>query len=93
MSDELAPLKNLLKDLFRQFVDRGGTVLVSTHTLEVAEAVCDRIAIIQGGHIIASGTLDELRHRTAEGRLSLEEVFLRLTGGPTARELDVILGE
>jgi ABC-2 type transport system ATP-binding protein len=83
----------LLKDLFRQFVDRGGTVLVSTHTLEVAEAVCDRIAIIQGGHIIASGTLDELRHRTAEGRLSLEELFLRLTGGATARELDVILGD
>jgi ABC-2 type transport system ATP-binding protein len=83
----------LLKDLFRQFVDRGGTVLVSTHTLEVAEAVCDRIAIIQAGHIIASGTLDELRHRTAEGQLSLEEVFLRLTGGATARELDLILGE
>jgi ABC-2 type transport system ATP-binding protein len=83
----------LLKDLFRQFVNRGGTVLVSTHTLEVAEAVCDRIAIIQTGRIVASGTMDELRTQTAAGRLSLEDLFLRLTGGATARELDLILGD
>jgi len=83
----------LLKDLFRQFVNRGGTVLVSTHTLEVAEAVCDRIAIIQTGRIIASGTMDELRTQTAAGHLSLEDLFLRLTGGATARELDLILGD
>jgi ABC-2 type transport system ATP-binding protein len=83
----------LLKDLFRQFVNRGGTVLVSTHTLEVAEAVCDRIAIIQTGRIIASGTMDELRTQTASGNLSLEDLFLRLTGGATTRELDMILGD
>ena len=39
----------LLKDMFRQFVNRGGTVLMSTHTLEIAEAMCDRIAIVHGG--------------------------------------------
>src|SRR5215207_1309851 len=47
----------LLKDLFRHFVDRGGTVLMSTHTLEIAETMCDRIAIMQGGRIAASGTM------------------------------------
>ena len=46
----------LLKELFRQFVDQGGTVLMSTHTLEVAESMCDRIAIIQDGRIAAEGT-------------------------------------
>src|SRR5439155_524030 len=47
----------LLKDIFRQFVARGGTVLMSTHTLEVAEAMCDRVAIIQHGKIVAVGLL------------------------------------
>jgi ABC-2 type transport system ATP-binding protein len=82
----------LLKSLFRQFVDRGGTVLMSTHTLEVAEAMCDRIAIIQGGNIVASGTMEELRAQTQEG-LSLEDLFLKLTGGEEARELSAVLGE
>src|SRR5258705_722569 len=49
----------LLKDLFRQFVARGGTVLMSTHTLEVAETMCDPIAIIHGGKIVAYGTMAE----------------------------------
>ncbi len=83
----------LLKDIFRQFVGRGGTVLMSTHTLEVAEAMCDRIAIIQHGKIAACGTMDELRRQTAAGNVSLEELFLRLTGGVQARELAEVLGE
>jgi ABC-2 type transport system ATP-binding protein len=82
----------LLKVLFRQFVDRGGTILMSTHTMEVAEAMCDRIAIIQGGNIVACGTMEELRQQTQEG-LSLEDLFLRLTGGEEAQELSAILGE
>lgn len=82
----------LLKALFREFVDRGGTIFMSTHTLEVAEAMCDRIAIIQEGNIVACGTMDELRAQTAEG-LSLEELFLRLTGGAESRELSSVLGE
>jgi ABC-2 type transport system ATP-binding protein len=80
-----------LKDLFRAFVARGGTVLMSTHTLEVAEAMCDRIAIIQNGRIVACGTMAELRIQTASGDASLEDLFLRLTGGIVDRELDVIL--
>ncbi|HEX5387141.1 MAG TPA: ABC transporter ATP-binding protein [Gemmatimonadales bacterium] len=83
----------LLKDLFRQFVDRGGTVLMSTHTLEVAEAMCDRIAIMQGGRILAQGTMSELREQTASGDSSLEDLFLRLTGGLRPRQVDAILGD
>ncbi len=82
----------LLKALFRQFVDHGGTILMSTHTLEVAEAMCDRIAIIQNGNIVACGTMDQLRQQTQEG-LSLEDLFLRLTGGEEAQELSAVLGE
>ena len=81
----------LLKDIFRAFVDRGGTVLMSTHTLEIAEAMCDRIAIVQGGRIAAAGTMAELRLQTASHDASLEELFLKLTGGHTAPQLSAIL--
>jgi ABC-2 type transport system ATP-binding protein len=83
----------LLKDIFRQFVGRGGTVLMSTHTLEVAEAMCDRIAIIQSGRIVAEGTIADLRQQTRTGDASLEDLFLKLTGGSTGRELAAILGD
>jgi ABC-2 type transport system ATP-binding protein len=81
----------LLKDLFRQYVNRGGTILMSTHTLEVAESMCDRIAILQSGRILAQGTMDELREQTASGDASLEDLFLRLTGGFREHQLDSIL--
>jgi ABC-2 type transport system ATP-binding protein len=81
----------LLKDIFRSFVDRGGTVLMSTHTLEVAEAMCDRIGIIQEGEIVACGSMAELREQTATGNASLEELFLKLTGGAAIRELTALL--
>ena len=77
----------LLKDLLREFVTRGGTVLMSTHTLEIAEAMCDRIAIVHGGRIAAEGTMDALRLQTSSGDASLEELFLKLTGGLSEREL------
>jgi len=70
-----------LKDLLRAFVQRGGTVLMSTHTLEVAEAMCDRIAIVHHGRLAASGTMDDLRRETASEGLTLERLFLKLTGG------------
>jgi ABC-2 type transport system ATP-binding protein len=82
----------LLKNIFRQFVGKGGTVLMSTHTLEVAEAMCDRVAIIKHGRIVASGTVEELRHQQQAGDASLEELFLKLTGGVQARELAEVLG-
>ena len=81
----------LLKDLFRQFVDRGGTVLMSTHTLEVAETMCDRIAIIHGGKIVAHGTMAEVQEQTSSEDLGLEDLFLKLTGGLRDQQLDTIL--
>src|SRR5947209_5284082 len=51
----------ILKDMFREYVARGHTIVMSTHTLEVAQAMCDRICIVQGGKIRAEGTMDELR--------------------------------
>jgi ABC-2 type transport system ATP-binding protein len=81
----------LLKDLFRQFVDLGGTVLMSTHTLEVAEVMCDRIAIVYRGRIAAQGTMAELRQQTESGDMSLEDLFLKLTGGHREHRLDTVL--
>jgi ABC-2 type transport system ATP-binding protein len=82
----------LLKDIFRQFVDRGGTVLMSTHTLEVAEAMCDQIGILQHGKIVAHGTMAQIRQQHAAGDASLEELFLKLTGGHAVRDLVEVLG-
>jgi ABC-2 type transport system ATP-binding protein len=76
-----------LKDLLRAFVQRGGTVLMSTHTLEVAEAMCDRIAIIQQGRLAASGTMEEMRRDTASEGMTLERLFLKLTGGEVPSSL------
>jgi len=81
----------LLKDLFRGFVARGGTVLMSTHTLEIAEALCDQMAIIQGGRIVAHGAMADLRRQHDAGDLGLEDLFLRLTGGTAAMELKQVL--
>lgn len=68
---------HLLKEQMREHCDKGNAVFFSTHILEVAERLCDRIAVIDAGRVIASGTLDELR-AGAQGS-SLEDVFLRLT--------------
>ncbi len=80
-----------LKDLFREYTHRGHTIMMSTHTLEVAEALCDRIAIIQRGRIRACGTMDELRQSASQGGEGLEEIFLRLTGERAARNLIEVL--
>jgi ABC-2 type transport system ATP-binding protein len=77
----------MIKELLRTFVDQGGTVFLSTHTLEVAEALCDRIAIIQDGRIRADGTMDQLRAEAEAGAVGLEEIFLKLTGGEDVVEL------
>jgi len=69
-----------VKDLLLAHVDGGGTVILTTHILEVAERLAQRIGIIQHGRLIAQGTLEELRGQTQGG--TLEEVFLQLTGQP-----------
>jgi ABC-2 type transport system ATP-binding protein len=81
----------ILKDLFREYVRRGHTIMMSTHTLEVAQSLCDRIAIIQQGVIRASGTMEELRANAEAGVTGLEDIFLRLTGESAARELIEVL--
>nr|MBA2688097.1 ABC transporter ATP-binding protein [Gemmatimonadaceae bacterium] len=81
----------ILKDLFREYVLRGNTIMMSTHTLEVAESLCDRIAIIQAGKIRAIGTMEELRQQATAGATGLEEIFLRLTGEESARHASEVL--
>lgn len=80
----------LLKDLFREYVSRGNTVLMSTHTLEVAEAVCDRVAIIQRGKLRAVGTVQDLRDQSGS-EMGLEEIFMHLTGEAGARTVGQVL--
>jgi len=70
-----------LKDLLRGLVNKGTTVFMSTHILEIAEAMCDRVAIINQGKIAALGTMEELRQHSKQKDQSLEEIFLELTGG------------
>jgi ABC-2 type transport system ATP-binding protein len=83
----------ILKDLFREYVRRGHTIMMSTHTMEVAESLCDRIAIIHGGRIRAAGTMQELYASVEAGARGLEELFLRLTGENAAEVLvDVLDG-
>ncbi|MFN2421159.1 MAG: ABC transporter ATP-binding protein [Gemmatimonadota bacterium] len=68
-----------VKTLLKRLVDNGTTVFLSTHTLEVAEALCTRVAILQQGRILALGTIDELRRQAMHDDGSLESIFLRLT--------------
>ena len=72
----LAPkASHLLKGMMREVCDAGGAIFFSTHVLEVAEKLCDKVAIIKGGKLIRSGTMEEVK-----GDDSLEEVFLELEG-------------
>jgi len=90
----------LIKQVFRTMADRGVAILMSTHTLEVAQEMCDRISIIVKGQIIAHGTVDELRQMAARaddsGALGpddtqLTSVFLKLTGGSGLQEIDEVV--
>jgi ABC-2 type transport system ATP-binding protein len=69
----------LVKDILLDFVRRGGTVVLTTHILDVAERLAERIGIITSGRLAAEGTLDELRQRAGETGGTLEDVFLRVT--------------
>jgi len=78
----------LIKDVFHRMSERGVAILMSTHTLEVAQEMCDRISIILKGKIIARGTVDELRALAGDPDQHLTGVFLRLTGGSGLQEID-----
>jgi len=79
-----------IKDLLHAFVARGGTIFLTSHILEIVERLCDQIAVIADGRLVAQGTLESLR----EGRTgqSLEQLFVGLVGGPaeTSVSLDWI---
>ncbi len=77
----------LIKELLRSFTDAGGTVFLSTHTLEVAQTLCDRIAILYEGKIRAMGTMAELQQEAEAGTAGLEEIFLKLTKSEGVKEL------
>jgi ABC-2 type transport system ATP-binding protein len=80
----------ILKDLLRTYAKNGGTVFLSSHTLEVVEVLCDLLTIIHQGNIIAGGTMDELRAQADAGEAHLEEIFLKVTGGEEVS--DVVAG-
>ena len=62
-----------LKQIMRNICDNGGAIFFSTHVLEVAEKLCDKVAVIKGGNLVASGTVDEVK-----GNSSLEDAFLEM---------------
>jgi ABC-2 type transport system ATP-binding protein len=76
-----------VKKIFKDLCARGTTIFMSTHTLEIAEQMCDYIAIIQKGTIIAQGTIGELRIIAKTGMTTLEDIFLELTGGHEMKEV------
>ena len=81
----------LIKDVFRAMSGRGVAILMSTHTLEVAQEMCDRISIILKGKIIARGTVAEIRAMGDGHDDHLTSVFLKLTGGSALQEIDEIV--
>lgn len=76
----------IVKDVLRALCKMGKTVFMSTHILEIAERVCDRVGIINKGKLVAVGSVADLRSKSKEGVMSLEDIFLELTGGPEEQE-------
>ena len=74
----------LVKDIFKDLASRGTTVFMSTHTLEIVEQMCTRVAIIHKGNIIAEGSVEDLGRMARMPSSHLEPIFLRLTGGDEA---------
>jgi ABC-2 type transport system ATP-binding protein len=77
----------LVKDLLEELAAHGTTVVLSTHILEVAQALCRRITIIDRGRIVATGSMEELRALAGSANATLEDLFLRLTAGAESKEL------
>ena len=73
-----ASAARLVKDMLFEFLKQGGPVILTTHILEVAERLAERIGIMSGGRLIAEGTMEELRGRAGRAGGTLEEVFLQL---------------
>jgi len=85
----------MMKDLLQDMRNRGATVFMTTHILEVAEKMCDRVGIINNGKLIKVGTIEELRSeaRKTERNGSLEDIFLELTGGTQEDQISQFLDD
>jgi ABC-2 type transport system ATP-binding protein len=83
----------IVKDLLRALAEKGKTIFMSTHILEIAERMCDRVGIINNGKLIAEGTIEELREKSKDKSTNLEDLFLELTGGEDTRDLIKFLEE
>jgi ABC-2 type transport system ATP-binding protein len=77
----------IVKELFKEHADQGSAVFLSTHSMEVAEELCDRISIIVEGRLIASGSLASIRRQAEAEGSSLEDIFLQLTGAFELQEV------
>ncbi|NHM27068.1 ABC transporter ATP-binding protein [Desulfofundulus sp. TPOSR] len=77
----------ILKDTLRMLAGRGVTIFMSTHIMEIAERICNRVGIIDRGRLIACGTIDELKVLSQKDMASLEDLFLQLTGGTAYAEV------
>ncbi len=77
----------LVKELFQRLSRKGTTLLLSTHTLEIAEKLCNRIGILLHGRLIAEGTMPQLREKVRRNEGDLETLFLELTGGYEVEQL------
>ena len=77
----------VVKELIHSLARDGVTTIFSTHVLEIAEAICDRLTILQNGRILAEGTAQELREKAGLSHSGLEEVFLKLTGTQGVEEI------
>ncbi len=83
----------ILKDLLREYAKRGAVIFLSTHILEVAERMCDRVGIINQGQLVAVGVAEELKSKSGKEGESLEDLFLELTGGMEETEVLKFLRE
>ena len=81
----------IVKELLKSKAKTGAGILLSTHSMEIAEELCDRIGIIVHGRITAEGTMAELRGRATQGNDNLEDIFLELTGASELRDIILAL--
>jgi ABC-2 type transport system ATP-binding protein len=81
-----------VKDVLREICDRGATVFMTTHVLEIAEQMCDRVGILNEGRLIAVGAVEQLRREHARPEASLEDLFLELTGAAGRPDLRLYAG-
>ena len=82
----------IVKEVLHRFRDNNVPTIFSTHVLEIADAICDRIIIMDGGRVVAEGTAQELKTKAGSGGSTLEDIFLKLTGTSDTQDIIEALG-